>query len=127
MKHSLILQQYSWGSLMISEEAIRKLCTRFNVFPPFIDILCNFGQRSAGTSDSTGSYHGLLTEDKFNFGKYGICSGLKYKLMKNQSLLTFSNTRKSMAEMNLAILGPYVRWAYTIKHQYIPQKIHLSS
>lgn len=82
-QYSLILQQYSLGSLMISEEAIRKLCTRFNIFPPFLDTLCKFGQKHAGTSDSTGSYHGLLTEDQKFFGKSKIRCKLEYKLMES--------------------------------------------
>ena len=90
---------------MISEEALRKLCTRFNIFPPFLDTLCKFGQRHAGTSDSTGSYHGLLTEDQNFFGKSEIRCKLEYKLMESQSLHTFSNTRKSMVEMGRVILG----------------------
>lgn len=88
-EHSLILQQYAWGSLMISEEAIRKLCTRFNVFPPFLDTLCKFGQRDTGTSDSTGSYHSLLTEDQNFFGKQEVCCRLEYRLIESQSLRTY--------------------------------------
>lgn len=123
-KYSLILQQYSWGSLMISEEAIRKLCTRFNVFPPFLDTLCRFGQRNTVASDSIGSYHGLLTEDQNFFGEQEICSKLEYKLMESQNLLTFSDTCKSMVGMSLVILGPCDRWAFITKRQYIPLKIY---
>lgn len=55
---------------MVSEEAIRKLCTRFSIFPPFIDTLYTFGQRSISSSNTTGTYHGIVTEDAGYFGKF---------------------------------------------------------
>ena len=61
---------------MISEEAIRKLCTRFNIFPSFLDTLCRFGQRNAEANDSIGGYYGFLTEDQKFFGNQEICSKL---------------------------------------------------
>lgn len=69
MSERLVLQQYSWGSLMISQEALRKLCTIFSIFPPFLDTLCKFGQRSNTISDTAGSYHCFLTEDNGCLGK----------------------------------------------------------
>ena len=68
----LILQQYSGGSLMVSGEALRKLCTRFSIFPPFLDTLCALGRRSVSLSDTSGSYHCFLDEDNRNLGKQKI-------------------------------------------------------
>ncbi|OCK96132.1 uncharacterized protein K441DRAFT_676051 [Cenococcum geophilum 1.58] len=37
--------EYSWGSLLISEEGFRKLLSHFEVFPPFLDVVHAFGRQ----------------------------------------------------------------------------------
>ncbi|KAF8534590.1 hypothetical protein BDD12DRAFT_983751 [Trichophaea hybrida] len=48
----LIPQQYSWGELMISEEAMRKLFTSIGVFAEFVDLVHAFGSKT-GPVDET--------------------------------------------------------------------------
>ncbi|KAI9709139.1 MAG: hypothetical protein M1820_003586 [Bogoriella megaspora] len=48
----LIPQQFSWGHLVIDECSMRKLLTRFDVFPPFIDTMRAFGQRTGYEDES---------------------------------------------------------------------------
>lgn len=52
----LVPQEYSWGSLLISEEGFRKLLSHFEVFPPFLDVVHAFGRRTSPASDSIGGF-----------------------------------------------------------------------
>ncbi|OCL12990.1 hypothetical protein AOQ84DRAFT_385717 [Glonium stellatum] len=52
----LVPQEYSWGSLLISEEGFRKLVSYFEVFPPFLDVVHAFGRRTTPASDSIGGF-----------------------------------------------------------------------
>ncbi|KAF2099469.1 hypothetical protein NA57DRAFT_74969 [Rhizodiscina lignyota] len=49
--------QSSWGRLVINESSTRKLLTAFNVFPPFVEILRSFGQRTGFEDDSAGGIY----------------------------------------------------------------------
>ncbi|KAF2234856.1 hypothetical protein EV356DRAFT_532406 [Viridothelium virens] len=53
----LIPQQSSWGQLVIDEDSMRKLLTYFNVFPPFLDVIRAFGQRTSYEDESYGGLH----------------------------------------------------------------------
>lgn len=54
---------------MISEGAIRRLLTRFEVFPPFVDVLRTFGQRTSLEDDSYGTVHFQKNKQYESFGK----------------------------------------------------------
>jgi hypothetical protein len=53
----LIPQQSSWGHLVVDESSLRKILTCFDVFPPFIDIIRTFGQKTGFEDDSSGGFH----------------------------------------------------------------------
>jgi hypothetical protein len=53
----LIPQQSSWGRLIVDESCVRKILTRFEVFPPFVDVLRTFGQKTGFEDDSSGAFH----------------------------------------------------------------------
>ena len=54
---SLIPQQTSWGHLVIDESSVRKILSRFNVFPPFVDIIRTFGEKTGFEGESCGGFH----------------------------------------------------------------------
>lgn len=61
--YSLIPQQYSWGRLVISYEAICKLFTYVQVFPAVIDMLLAFGEKTGYEDDSHSEYVFRENED----------------------------------------------------------------
>jgi hypothetical protein len=54
---SLLPQEYSWGSLVISFEGIRKLLSSLAIHPSFIDVLRTFGEKTNFEDDSCESFH----------------------------------------------------------------------
>jgi hypothetical protein len=53
----LIPQQSSWGHLVVDESSVRKILTCFNVFPPFVDIIRTFGEKTGFEGESCGGFH----------------------------------------------------------------------
>ena len=52
----------------MDESSIRKLLTRFEVFPPFLDILHAFGERTSYEDESYGGLHYRADRSNSVFG-----------------------------------------------------------
>ena len=63
--NSLIPQQYSWGKLVISYEAICMLLTHLKVFPAIIDMLRAFGEKIGHADESYSEFSFQENEESF--------------------------------------------------------------
>jgi hypothetical protein len=75
-RRSLIPQEYSWGSLVISLEGLCKLFTYLAVYPAFIDILRAFGEK---TNFEDETYSGFRFQPNTPTGASGTCSHISHK------------------------------------------------
>lgn len=71
----LIPQQSSWGRLVIDEYSVRKILTCLNVFPPFIDVIRTFGEKTGFEDDS---YGGLRFRSDYQNGVQEIAYLVKH-------------------------------------------------
>jgi hypothetical protein len=68
---------------MISDRALRRLAHHLDVFPPFLDLLQAFGERTSSDSDSVGGHRSYTRGQAF--GKcHSKLSGPAWRPSKTQ-------------------------------------------
>ena len=112
---SLIPQQSSWGRLVIDESSIRKILTSFNVFPPFIDVVRAFGEKTGFEDDSYGglrfrtdyqnNVHGGYLTDAAELFIFHVS-----KCLKRQH--TLSSMLRNMDDPSSVIHGRSDKWEF---------------